>query len=244
MQYIALHINGWLNGTVCRFLTKAEKAIWGDFCALGGSGEGRIGYIEEFKHLPYSREKLLEKTHCFSDEDIAAFDSCYKKCLEGVTIADELDKARISLDEYGCIKIENWNVYQHSDYPQGYTESEAKELKRLNKSVKAKAKESIPLDTAINKEYKAKELAKQAFALMAEATKINPDIASKTVSELETNETHNRGGNHSKKSKIMKCKCMDCGANFKTNIEPGEVTNIKNGFVTTLRCKDCWGAKN
>lgn len=137
MKYVALDINGWLNGTVCRFLTKAEKSIWGDFIALGGDGEGRIGYIEEFKHVPYTRQALLTKTHCFTEEDIKAFDGCFKKCLEGVHIGDELDTARISIDEYGCIKIENWDTYQHSDYPQGYTEKEAKELKKAKSAERA-----------------------------------------------------------------------------------------------------------
>jgi hypothetical protein len=177
MLYVALNINGWLNGTICRFLTKAEKAIWGDFIALGGSGEGRIGYIEEFKHIPYNRAQLLDKTHCFTEDDIKAFDSCYRKCLEGVEIGGELDKARISLDEYGCIKIENWDTYQHSDYPQGYTEAEAKALKKQKREL-AKATEGLQIDNELNSAQAASDLAKKAL-------QVNPHIARRVVTDYD-----------------------------------------------------------
>lgn len=130
MKYIALDIDGWLGGTCARFLTKAEKGIWSDLLVLGGKGKGRFGFIESDKGLGYSRNQLLAQCQCFTDEDIATFDSCLDKCLNGVTEGDFTDAPRLGLHPDNVYEIINWDKYQHSLYPKGLTEVEAKALKK------------------------------------------------------------------------------------------------------------------
>lgn len=182
MKYIAIDINGWLNGTVCRFLTKAEKSVWSDLIMLGGYGSGRFGYVEAAKGIAYTRSEILSLTHCFSEEDIAAFDSCIKKCVEGVTIEGVTDKARIEVDDKGIIHILNWHVYQHSDFPEGYTEAEAKELKRQREAEKkAKLEENPKKDkTPTEKSIAA---ASYADSLIRQAEAIAPEATDKILSE-------------------------------------------------------------
>jgi hypothetical protein len=194
MKYVAIDINGWLNGTVCRFLTKSEKAIWGDFIVLGGEGSGRIGYIEEFKYIPYSRERLLEKTHCYTEEDIASFDSCYRKCIDGVSVNNsEIDKARISVDEHGCIKIENWNTYQHSDYPQGLTEDECNEMKRANREI-ARESKKLPLEKKTGRDFAVVKMAKEGFEKTEAANRLNKELAERTIAQCKVEAYHKKIG--------------------------------------------------
>jgi len=238
MKYVSININGWLNGTICRFLTKAEKAIWGDFIVCGGEGEGRIGYIEEFKHVPYPREALLAKTHCFTPEDIKAFDSCYQKCLDGVSIGGELDKARISIDEYGCIKIENWDTYQHSDYPQGYTEAECKEAKRLERETYREGKK-LPIEKEMGRDFAAAKMAKEAHELLSKANMLNPEITERTIAQCKADDVHDKGGNYLEGTKVKRCKCNVCGRTFKLPIEKDEITEVVDGLVIGKTCKEC-----
>lgn len=131
MKYIALDIEGWLSGTVARFLTKAEKAIWSNLITLGGKGKGRIGYIEFEKYIPYTRQQLLTLCECFIEDDIKSFDSCMYKCLNGINEDGRVvDMPRLIKDDYGSYEIINWDSYQHSDYPKGFTEDEAKQIKK------------------------------------------------------------------------------------------------------------------
>lgn len=130
MKYIALDIDGWLGGTCARFLTKSEKAIWSDLIVLGGKGKGRFGFIELQKGVPYSRQQLLSICQCFTDEDIAIFDSCFHKCLNGTAEGDYIDAPRLEIHGDGIYEIINWDKYQHSDFPKGLTEEEAKALKK------------------------------------------------------------------------------------------------------------------
>lgn len=238
MKYVSVDINGWLNGTVCRFLTKSEKAIWGDFIMLGGEGEGRFGYIEEFKGVPYTKTQLLAKTHCFTPEDIAAFDSCYTKCLDGVLVdSNEIDKARITLDENDCIRIENWNTYQHSDYPQGYTEDECRKMKKAGRE--SKVADKIPIEQEVGVNFAAAKLAKQAYELMAQANKLNPDIAERTVFQCQAEEVHDKGGNYLEGTKVKTCKCNVCGKRFRLPIEKDESVDVVNGLIINRTCRAC-----
>jgi hypothetical protein len=137
---------------------------------LGGYGSGRFGYVEAAKGIAYTRGEILSLTHCFSDEDIAAFDSCIKKCVEGVTIEGVTDNARIEIDERGIIHILNWHVYQHSDFPEGLTETEAKELKKQRDAEKKAKTDQTPTEKGISAANYAKNLIKQAEKVAPEAT--------------------------------------------------------------------------
>lgn len=177
MKYIAIDINGWLNGTVCRFLSKAEKSIWSDLLVLGGAGDGRLGFVEAAKGIAYSRQELLALCHCFSTEDIACFDSCLKKCCEGIIKNGIVtDEPRIKIDN-GIIEIVNWDSYQHSDYPKGYTEDEAKAMKKQRKDA-TKSTDNLEIDKELNSAFAAADLTKKAL-------QVNPHIARRVVTDYD-----------------------------------------------------------
>jgi hypothetical protein len=190
MKYIAIDINGWLNGTVCRFLSKAEKSIWSDLLVLGGAGDGRLGFVEAAKGIAYSRQELLSLCHCFTDEDILAFDSCLKKCCDGV-IKDGVtaDEPRMKV-ENGIIEIVNWDTYQHSDYPKGYTEDEAKALKKKRKEAE-RSTDNLEIDKELNSAFASADLTKKAL-------QINPHITRRVVTDFDKK----KYGNASKAPKL------------------------------------------
>lgn len=176
MKYVNLNIEGWLSGTVARYLSKSEKAVWSNLIVLGGKGKGRIGYIEFEKHVPYTRGQLLVLCDCYSEEDVMAFDSCFDKCIKGIDEGEvNLDKPRLVKDKYGCFEIINWDSYQNSGYPKGFTEDEIKEQR---KNDKAERQQDKPVHTQIGD--KAHEL--NLLTTMGEK---NPDVVVELARQIE-----------------------------------------------------------
>jgi len=170
MKYVALDIDGWLGGTCARFLSKAEKAIWSDFIVLGGKGKGRFGFIELDKGMGYTRQQLLALCQCFTDEDVSTFNSCFDKCLNGATDGNFRDAPRLKLHPNNVYEIINWDNYQHSSYPKGLTELEAKALKSSKGSPAAR----LPIDSEIDNAYR-----------VTQTVKGNMPLASRIVHEAD-----------------------------------------------------------
>lgn len=171
MKYVALDIDGWLGGSCARFLRKGEKAIWSDFIVLGGKGKGRFGFIELDKGMGYTRQQLLATCQCFSDKDIALFDACVDKCVNGVHEGDFADAPRLVLHPNNVYEIINWNTYQHSRYPKGLTEAEAKALKHNRPRP-----EQTPMGKEIGQASFIKHTLDEAIDT---AMEVNPTIADK-----------------------------------------------------------------
>lgn len=170
-----MDIEGWLGGTCARYLTKPEKAIWSDIIVLGGKGKGRFGFVELYKGAGYSRQQLLEQCQCYTLEDIATFDACIDKCVNGTTDGDYVDAPRLVLHPNNVYEIVNWDNYQHSDFPKGLTEEEAKALKR------SKLKDEQPdLGKKINRASYVKHLIDTA---VAKAKAVDPEIADTYLDE-------------------------------------------------------------
>ena len=166
MKYVALDIDGWLGGSCARYLSKAEKAIWSDIIVLGGKGKGRFGFVELDKGMGYTRQQLLAFCQCFTDEDITIFDDCVHKCVNGVPDGDFTDAPRLVLHPNNVYEIINWDTYQHSSYPKGLTEIEAKALKR------SQVKPRLPIEADIDRAYG-----------VTQTVKDNMDIARRVVHE-------------------------------------------------------------
>jgi hypothetical protein len=177
VKFIYVNIEGWLTGTIFQSMSKGEAAIWHEFNLLGGDGKGRYGYIEKVKGLGYTRQELLNKCNCFSNEDIALFDSCMKKCLEGIQLGSYFDEPRILAHPNGIYEIINWTKYQHPDYIKGCTEDEARELRRKKREA-TKSTEGLQVDNELNSAQAASDLAKKAL-------QVNPHVARRVVTDYD-----------------------------------------------------------
>jgi hypothetical protein len=125
----------WLSGSIRIQLTPAERSVWADLLALANESRER-GVICRAKGLPYSMEYLAT----YLSIDIELLQSTIDKCLLDYNADD--DKTRISIDEYGCIVINNWNRYQVDEKRWRLKKEGEKELARLRaEESKRKAKE-------------------------------------------------------------------------------------------------------
>jgi hypothetical protein len=178
VKYIYINIEGWLGGTVFQYLTKAEVAIWSELVVLGGKGtNSRYGFVELSRNLPFSRSQLLTECNCFSDEDIATFDSCMDKCVNG----HDGDAPRLILHPNGVIEIINWSTYQHPDFPKGYTPDEAKALKKERTAEKA-AYKGEPISQTI---YDAKEKERVAKGVITQTQTVIDALKEKRCSVVD-----------------------------------------------------------
>lgn len=243
MKYIYVNVEGWLTGTIFQSMTKGEGAIWHELCMIAGIGKGRYGYIEKAKGLGYERSELLNLCNCFSAEDINLFDSCIKKCVDGVQLGKFFDEPRMVVEDNGVYKILNWNKYQHPDYPQGYTEDEAKAIIKERRKAR-QATKGTQTEKELDAGYAAAEHAKKAM-------EINPVIATRIVTDINKKIYGNLGnvpdvdmqtGELTQNKRIeTSCKCNECGGIFITDVGVDEerIKDDSGKFIIDLTCSDC-----
>ena len=148
MSFASFLINSkhWLSGSIRIQLTPSERSVWADLLALANESRER-GVICRAKGLPYSMEYLST----YLAVDIELLQSTIDKCLQDYN-ADE-DKTRISIDEYGCIVINNWGKYQVDERRWKHKKEKEKEQAKLRaKESKQKSQERDNKLTRIEEE--------------------------------------------------------------------------------------------
>lgn len=113
MPWFKLYSYEWLEGSIRRDLTGAERAVWADLLSLANMSRRR-GYIERSEGIPYALDELADKFK----ESIEVVESAVEKCLK---------EGRLSKDGYGSLVVTNWEKYQFV--------SEKKKSVRVEKTV-------------------------------------------------------------------------------------------------------------
>lgn len=123
-RWLRLHSYEWLEGSIRRELTGAERAVWADLLALASLARRR-GYVERSEGIPYTIRELCDKFN----ECEPVVQSCVDKCLE---------EGRLIRDGYSALVVANWGRYQYEP--------------PADKTLAAKAKRRSDKEEALRKE--------------------------------------------------------------------------------------------
>jgi len=104
--WFKVYYNGWLHGSIRAQLTSAERGVWADFLALAAESRYR-GVICLGKNQPIPHIYLAASLNITVEE----LESTIKKCCEDV---GDSGIPRLSIDEYGCLVVNNFLSYQES----------------------------------------------------------------------------------------------------------------------------------
>jgi hypothetical protein len=181
-DWFKMHSRGWLTGSIRAQLTPAERSVWADLLAMANESRVR-GIVCRAKGIPYTREYIAG----FLGITVELLNSTIDKCLKDENADDP--NTRIMMDETGCIRIANWEIYQA---PRG---GKVESQKEVTPPLSGEAKDEMTVRNVVKKpELGVKALNIVDMAVMDKTGKVveDKDIKAKKAKIAEQQKAINR----------------------------------------------------